>query len=394
MKPQVLLFFITIFCLLSFMPTKQARQTVLFELQLPGDTLPHANDSLYLAGDFNGWHTADTNFIFKRNRKGIYILKTKLLVGDHAFKVVRGNWQTVETDNEGGAIANRTLEVEKQPGRNVMQVGLKVEGWADNFPKAPIRSTAADNVKIVDSAFEMPELQRKRRIWIYLPEDYAQMPERHYPVLYMQDGQNVFDEATAFSQEWGVDEYLNSLPKSQQCIVVAIDNGENERMQEYNPFNNKQFGKAQGKAYAAFLAKTLKPYIDSHYRTKPDARHTAVCGSSMGGLISYYIALTYPDIFGRAGIFSPSFWIAPEIYQSTDKALTGNRLDHSGFYFYGGAKEGDSLEQRLDQMTLLLKSHPSIVTKTVVDPEGVHEEKYWRQAFGPFYQWLRSLEGQ
>jgi len=376
------------------MPTKQARQTIVFELQIPGESLPHPNDSLYLAGDFNGWHTADPNFVFKKKRNGEYSLKTKLLVGDHAFKVVRGNWQTVETDSEGGAIANRTLEVEKLPGRAAMKISIMVKGWADNFPKTPITSTAAANVKILDSAFEIPELARKRRVWIYLPENYEQSPERRYPVLYMQDGQNVFDQATAFSQEWGVDEYLNSLPEEQQCIVVAVDNGGNDRMQEYNPFNNKQFGKAHGKAYAAFLAKTLKPYVDSHYRTKPDARHSTVCGSSMGGLISYYTALTYPGVFGRAGVFSPSFWIAPEIYQSTEKSLIGNRLDESGFYFYGGAEEGDSLAQRINQITILLKSHPSIVTETVINPQGLHEEKYWRDAFGPFFQWLCAQENK
>lgn len=227
---------------------------------------------------------------------------------------------------------------------------------------------------------------------MYLPRSYQRDATRRYPVLYMQDGQNVFDEATAFSGEWGVDEYLNSLPDDKQCIVVAVDNGGNDRMLEYNPFNNKQFGKGEGKAYVRFLIQTLKPYIDAHYRTKPEARFTAVAGSSMGGLISYYAAIAYPEVFGLAGVFSPSFWIAPEIYESTRKFLP--ELGNTGFYFYGGAKEGDSLIERLDQMTQLLKQSPAVTSRTDINSEGVHQEKYWRQAFESFYQWLLTMQAR
>jgi len=368
------------------MPTRQARQTVIFEVQRLADDLSGINDSLFLAGDFNGWHTADPAFRFKKDKRGQYILKVKLVVGQHAYKVVRGSWQTVETDRAGGPVANRILDLEKQPGRSPIKADIKIEGWADSFPREPAKSTAAHNVKVLDSAFVIPQLNCSRRIWVFLPENYDQQPLTRYPVIYMQDGQNVFDEATAFSGEWGVDEYLNSLPDEKQSIVVAIDNGGNERMQEYNPYTNKQFGKGEGKAYASFVAETLKPYVDTHYRTRPEALYTTVCGSSMGGLISYYTAITYPDRFGWAGVFSPSFWIAPDIYPATHKALS--RLDHCGFYFYGGEKEGDSLEQRLEQVKRILQNNPLTVTKIAMDPEGLHEERYWRKAFGPFYQWL------
>lgn len=384
--------FICLFCLSSFMPIRQARQNVIFELQFTDKALPGTNDSIFLAGDFNGWHTADTAFAFKKNRKGIYVLKTKLSPGQHAFKVVRGSWQTVETDREGQAINNRILDVEKLSGRGAIHLELKIAGWADHFASVPVKSTAASNVDILDTAFLMPELNRQRRIWIYLPKNYKQDTASDYPVLYMQDGQNVFDDATAFSGEWSVDEYLNSLPDSKQCIVIAVDNGGNERMLEYNPFNNKQFGKGEGKAYVSFLARTLKPFIDQHYRTKPEARFTAIAGSSMGGLISYYAAISYPGVFGRAGIFSPSFWIAPEIYDSTRTVLS--KLNNTAFYFYGGGKEGDSLQGRLAQMTSLLKQNASIITTTDFNAEGMHEEKYWRASFKNFYGWLTELQAR
>lgn len=381
---------IILISLLSFMPIKQARQSVIFELQLPVEHMPNETDRLFLAGDFNGWHTADTAFCFKKDRKGHYVLKVRLNLGAHAFKVVRGSWQTVETDSLGGPIANRTLALEKQAGRSPLKVEIKIAGWADDFPREPTKSTAAGNVKVLDSAFGMPQLNRKRRIWIYLPKNYEQHVERRYPVIYMQDGQNIFDEATAFSGEWGVDEYLNSLPDEKQCIIVAVDNGGNERMQEYNPYPNKQFGKGEGKAYAAFLAETLKPFVDEHYRTLTDPEFTTVCGSSMGGLISFYTAIRYPDIFGRAGVFSPSFWIAPEIYTTTKKTLP--QLGKSGFYFYGGEKEGDRLDFQLENMKTVLEGNPGIVSQVVMDPEGMHQEQYWRKAFGPFYAWLLRLQ--
>ena len=374
------------------MPSRQARQHLIFELQFVDNALPGADDTLFLAGDFNGWHTADAAFAFKKNRKGIYTLKTKLSLGQHAYKVVRGSWQTVETAADGQAISNRILDVEKLAGHAAIKEAITVAGWADHFASRPVKSTAATNVTLLDTAFLMPELNRKRRIWMYLPRSYQRDANRRYPVLYMQDGQNVFDEATAFSGEWGVDEYLNSLPDDKQCIVVAVDNGGNDRMLEYNPFNNKQFGKGEGKAYVRFLIQTLKPYIDAHYRTKPEARFTAVAGSSMGGLISYYAAIAYPEVFGLAGVFSPSFWIAPEIYESTRKFLP--ELGNTGFYFYGGAKEGDSLIERLDQMTQLLKQSPAVTSRTDINSEGVHQEKYWRQAFESFYQWLLTMQAR
>lgn len=103
--------------------------------------------------------------------------------------------------------------------------------------------TASKNVHLLDSAFPVTILNRTRRIWLYLPEGYAASTKR-YPVLYMHDGQNLFDEATSFSGEWEVDKTLDALPDA--CIVVGIDNGGIKRMNEYNPHNTPQFGKGKG----------------------------------------------------------------------------------------------------------------------------------------------------
>ena len=137
----------------------------------------------------------------------------------------------------------------------------------------------------------------------------------------MHDGQNVFDKATSYSGEWEVDETLNTLHYAYNLdvIVVAIDNSD-ERMQEYTAWTHERYGAPKGKEYVEFIAKTLKPAIDQKYRTKKDAQNTAIMGSSMGGLISHYAAFAHPDVFGKAGVFSPSFWYAKDCYEFTKKS--------------------------------------------------------------------------
>ena len=112
-----------------------------------------------------------------------------------------------------------------------------VAGWKDDYPERPKRYTASPQVKIIDTAFNMTQLGRTRRIWLYLPKSYA-TSTKTYPVLYMQDGQNLFNEQTAGFGEWGVDECLDTLGKiiNRECIVVGIDNGGDKRLNEYSPY--------------------------------------------------------------------------------------------------------------------------------------------------------------
>lgn len=126
----------------------------------------------------------------------------------------------------------------------------------------PKASTALAEVTVLTEVFAMPGLNRHRQVRLYLPPGYSSSDKR-YPVLYMHDGQNLFDEATAYAGEWGVDETLNELASAGQLelIVVAIDNGGEKRMTELNPVDHAKFGKAEGKAYVEFIATTVKPYI-------------------------------------------------------------------------------------------------------------------------------------
>ncbi|MBL0146803.1 MAG: alpha/beta hydrolase [Chitinophagaceae bacterium] len=211
---------------------------------------------------------------------------------------------------------------------------------------------------------------------------------KKYPVLYMHDGQNVFDEYTSGFGEWGVDECLDSLINSgtAPCIVVAIDNG-SKRLNEYNPFDNTQFGKGEGDDYVAFLVKTLKPYIDKNYRTLAGKENTIIAGSSMGGLISYYAALTHPEVFGKAGIFSPAFWIAPQLTELTDSL--SSKLNGK-FYFTIGSNEGQQYVFDMENIAEKLASNSNTMIYSKVAVNENHNEKNWRNQFAEFYKWIMA----
>ncbi len=248
-------------------------------------------------------------------------------------------------------------------------------------------STAQPNVIILDKQFEMPGLDRNRQIRIYLPPNYKKS-DKKYPVLYMHDAQNLFDDATAYSGEWGVDESLNELAKASgpELIVVGIDNGGEKRMNELSPWENKEFGKAEGKEYMEFIVNQIKPYIDTTYRTLSDRDNTAIMGSSMGGLISHYAIHKYPAVFGKAGIFSPSFWYSKKVYSFTkdNPAPKDSRL-----FFVVGKKEGTMVPMAKKMYNQIVSSkHPSDNIIITIDPEGIHSEGSWKKQFTPAIQWL------
>ncbi|MBL0307611.1 MAG: alpha/beta hydrolase [Chitinophagaceae bacterium] len=255
--------------------------------------------------------------------------------------------------------------------------------FAQNETKPAIKSSASGNVIIIDTAFGIPQLQRSRKIWIYLPAGYS-TSKKKYPVLYMHDGQNVFDSATAYAGEWGVDEFLDSV-KLKESIVVAIDNGLNKRMNEYNPYDSERFGKGEGGLYVDFLVKTLKPYIEKKYRTKKCRKSRFIAGSSMGGLISLYAVLKYPRVFGGAGIFSPAFWVAPKIY---DDIQSKGRKVKGKLYFYAGKQEGETMVPYMLKAFEALTAVSRSKISTVIRDEGKHNEATWRKEFPLFYEWL------
>lgn len=243
-------------------------------------------------------------------------------------------------------------------------------------------STLSKNVStfIIDA----PQLGTKKKIWLYLPEDYGKSRKK-YPVIYMHDAQNLFDQNTSFAGEWGVDETLDSLKA--KVIVVGIEHGNEKRLDELTPFPNEKHGGGKGDAYLEFIVKTLKPHIDSNYRTKTKAKNTIILGSSLGGLISYYAVLKYPEVFGKAGVFSPSFWFSDKIYEMTEKS---DKIK-AKIYFLFGDKESDGMLTEIKKMEVLLDRNRCYclhLDKSVLVEGGEHNEKLWREGFADAIKWL------
>jgi len=344
------------------------------------ETITH----LFIAGDFNNWDPGNAAFELQKPSDGIWQLSKSLSKGTYNYKITRGSWPKVECAADGKSIDNRSFVLSHDT-----TIKIDINGWQDNFKPEEKKHTASANVQIIAEKFDIPQLSRQRRIWIYLPADY-QSAHKKYPVIYMHDGQNLFDAYTSGYGEWGVDEIMDKLPAKEQCIIVGIDHGGEHRMTEYNPYDSK-FGKAEGDQYVDFLVKTLKPYIDQHYRTKADGKHTTIAGSSMGGLISFYAVLKYPRIFGNGGIFSPSFWITPEMFSYAQQRLNAK----SRFYFVCGDSEGDDMIEPMEKMVKLVRSKgiSKQNSPTTIVKGAKHNEKQWNGDFPAFYQWLIGKSG-
>lgn len=345
------------------------------------DTVKKPARKVYLAGSINGWNPADNSFVFNNGQLVLAVPQNQLVY----FKLTGGSWERVETDSMGRDIGNRSFQAAADT-----TIFVRVGGWKNDFGTlAPKQHTASPNVGIFDTAFYIPQLQRHRIVRIYLPPDYTSSSKK-YPVLYMADGQNCFDEATANFGEWQVDEALDRFYDSckKSMIVVAVDHGGKHRNQEYNPYDFKQIGKGEGKQYARFMAETLKPAIDKRYRTLTDKSHTHIAGSSMGGIISLWAMLAYPQVFGNAGIFSPAFWTARPIYAYARKKLP--TLQGASLYFYAGGKESETMVPYSKQMYLLLKKNKSLKTVWVVDDTAQHNEAAWAKWFPQYLRWMSS----
>jgi alpha-glucosidase len=207
----------------------------------------------------------------------------------------------------------------------------------------------------------------------------------------MQDGQNLFDNLTSFSGEWEVDETLNTLFNQGDygAIVVGIDNGGGERLNEYSPWVNVQYGGGDGDDYAAFMANTLKPYMDANYRTRPEPAMNALIGSSMGALIATYGACEFPNAFLKVGNLSPAYWFALNDLNSYINTLV-NGLQNHRMYFVAGTNESATMVSNINTVrnNLLAKGLTSANALTKFDSFGTHTEGYWKGEFGALYSWL------
>ena len=243
---------------------------------------------------------------------------------------------------------------------------------------ADLPASAGPGVHVLEP-MTIPGLDRKRTIRVYLPPGYG-TSDRRYPVLYMHDGQNLFDDATSYVGEWGVDEALDALAaEGLELIVVGIDHGGEKRFNELSYWSNPRFGAGENRQYTEFVVNVVKPHVDAAYRTRPERGHTGIMGSSMGGLASHYALYAHGATFSKAGIFSPAYWTAPAIRDWTGTAVL--RPD-ARVYMNLGEKEGDDMLRPFAEMSALVGADvaPENFHAAVV-PGAEHNERFWREEF-------------
>ncbi len=207
----------------------------------------------------------------------------------------------------------------------------------------------------------------------------------------MQDGQNLFDNKTAFAGEWQVDETLNKLFSEGDygAIVIGIENGGSTRIDEYTPWKNAQYGGGEGELYMKFIAETLKPYVDANYRTKSGREFNALMGSSLGALISNYGAVKYSSLFSKTGSFSPAYWIVSSELNNYI-ASSSPDLSTSRIYFVAGATESKTMADDIERVkdNMQTKGLSAANTFVKLDSYGQHNENYWKGEFPAAYKWL------
>lgn len=338
---------------------------------------------VYISGNFNNWVTQDYNYEMERVGQGLYHFKFSPdfhYPDELLYKFTRGDWSEVEIDKFGNRTENRSTKK-----RN----GIKKEHvakWRRNW--LPFKPNFLPKVHLISKEFEIPQLNKTRRIWALLPHNYENTNES-YPVLYLQDAQNLFNEKAQYGN-WEIDKKLAVMSEYNigNLIVVAIEHAEKERIKEYN-VGNTVLGSGQGKKYIRFVTETLKPFVDSNFRTKKDRANTGIGGSSMGGLVSIFSGIMYPEIFGKLMIFSPSLWVVPKIKLSI---LDMAEPKDTRIYLYAGGDESATMIDHVKKFKKRLVNKEGYVDKMKVhlsiNKEGKHNEGYWSDEFPKAIEWL------
>ncbi|MBP6180963.1 alpha/beta hydrolase-fold protein [Flavobacterium sp.] len=337
---------------------------------------------VYISGNFNNWYTQDKEFMMEKIGIGLYHYKfqhdfdypVELL-----YKFTKGDWSEVEIDSHGNRTENRST---------LNHTGVQKEHvarWRKNW--LPFKQSFLPQVQLISDEFIIPQLNKTRKIWALLPHDYDKTDER-YPVMYLQDAQNLFNESAEFGN-WEIDKKLAVMSeyKIGKIIIIAIEHAEEDRIKEYN-VGKTVLGKGQGKKYIRFVTDTLKPYVDNNFRTKKEREFTGIGGSSMGGLISVFSGLRNPEVYGKLMIFSPSLWVVPELKINSEKA---NSAD-TKVYLYAGGDESKTMIEHTKKFQEDLISSEFVKDKSKINlsinRQGKHSETYWSDEFPKAIEWL------
>ncbi|MBB6370248.1 putative alpha/beta superfamily hydrolase [Chryseobacterium shigense] len=340
--------------------------------------------TVYITGNFNNWNPKDYNYQLKQLNPNNYFIEIddKILPDIVEYKFTKGGWENVELDKYGNITPNR--KAEKAKGKT----SDSVEKWRLNW--GPFKKEFFPLAEVISDEFYIPQLDRYRKVWAVLPYDYY-VSEKSYPVLYLQDAQNLFNEGSGYGN-WEIDKKLSILAEYGRgdVIIIAIEHGSEERIKEYIFDNDNVANGSEGKKYIRFITDTLKPFVDEHYRTKKDRDNTGIGGSSLGALISIYSGFLYPEVYSKLLIFSPSLWVEP----NNNFPMMNFRIPFkTKIYLYGGGQEGSKMVKRIHVFEEYLKRWEKknlfdFEFRTSINPEGTHSEFYWSQEFPRAIEWL------
>jgi len=258
----------------------------------------------------------------------------------------------------------------------------------------PLPPTNPPIERLQNHSFHSTILPDDRTISVYLPPQYDSEPNRRFPVFYLHDGQNLIDPQTSFvvGHTWraGITADLtNRSGLAEPMILVGIANTGLRRMAEYTPTRDSRLGGGEGRAYGRLIVEELKPWIDSNFRTLPDAAHTGLGGSSLGGLITLYLGLQHPDVIGKLAVMSPSVWwdqrsILGFVAEYDAQPRPRIWLDIGTSEGTRHVRDAELLHRRLVQQGW----KPGLDLELVKDPGGVHNEDAWAARFDRVLEFL------
>jgi len=275
------------------------------------------------------------------------------------------------------------------PEREPVSVSASEEATTEH-----IADTLDTNPRYSVREFHSEILPDDRAVSVYLPPQYLEQKERRFPVFYLQDGQNLFDGRTSYiaGKTWNANSTADRLAEAgeiEPVILVGVADTGLRRMAEYTPTRDFKMGGGEGRSYGRLLIEELKPLIDSTYRTLPEARNTAVGGSSLGGLISLYLGFAHPEVFGKIAVMSPSLWwdhrsILNTITQQATKAELRIWLDMGTAEGTRHLRDADMLER-----LLVKRGWKAGIDLAYVKAQGaVHDERAWSDRFGDVLRFL------
>lgn len=272
---------------------------------------------------------------------------------------------------------------------HAVHAGLLDETYAQSL--IPRRIGSLDHYPDVRSRF----LPHTHDVVVCVPPEYDREPERRFPVLYLHDGQNVFDEfpMSPFGVQWGVDTTARALTHAhviEPVILVAIGNAGRDRIDEYTPTrDNAHDSGGMADRYGQMLVYEIKPFIDHRYRTRRDAHNTGLAGSSLGGLLTLHLGLTHPAIFGKLALLSPSVWWDDRWIVRQLNAAAGRRPDLAIWLDVGTGESRMLKGTRLLHRMLLRKGWRSGEDLHYMEAEGaLHDERAWGHRTGLFLRFL------